>query len=52
MLQKGFYDVRVDISTTPIILRGTVPKGKLAEAVQAAQEANGGKPIRNEMTEQ
>lgn len=51
MLQKGFYDVTVDISTTPITLRGTVPKGKLAEAVQAAQEANGGKPVRIELTE-
>ncbi len=51
MLIKGFYDITVDGSTTPMTLRGTVPKGKLAEAVQAAQEANGGKPIRNEMTE-
>lgn len=50
--QKGFTDVIVDGSTVPMTLRGTFPKGKLAEVVQTAQEANGGKPIRNEMTEQ
>ena len=33
---KGFNDVTVDISTMPITLRGTVPKGKMAEAIQAA----------------
>lgn len=52
LLQKGFADVTVDGSTTPVTLRGTVPKGKLAEAIQTAQEAGGGKPIRNEITEQ
>ena len=52
MLLKGFYDVTVDSSTTPMILRGTVPKGKLAEAIQTAVNANGGKPIINQLTEQ
>lgn len=51
MLINGFYDVTVDGSTTPITLRGSIPKGKMAEVVQAAVEAAGGKPIRNEMTE-
>ena len=47
---KGFSDVTVDVSTVPITLRGTVPKGRLAEAIQVAQKATG-KPIRNEVTE-
>ena len=49
--KKGFTDVTVDTSTTPsATLRGTVPKGKLAEAVQTAQEA-AGKPFINQLTE-
>lgn len=49
--KKGFTDVTVDTTTTPsATLRGTVPKGKLAEAVQTAQEA-AGKPFKNEITE-
>jgi hypothetical protein len=48
---KGFADVSVDVSTTPATLRGTVPKGKLAEAILAAQSANGGKPVKIEITE-
>lgn len=48
---KGFNDVTVDTSTTPATLRGSVPKGKLAEVVQTAQEANGGKPVKNEVQE-
>ncbi len=48
---KGFNEVTVDFSTKPITLRGTIPKGKMAEAVQAAQEANGGKPVKSELTE-
>lgn len=47
---KGFTDVTVDTSTTPATLRGTVAKGKLAEAYQTAQEA-AGKPLTNQMTE-
>ncbi len=49
--KKGFTDVTVDVSTTPATIRGTVAKGKLAEVVQTAQEANGGKPVKNEVTE-
>jgi hyperosmotically inducible periplasmic protein len=48
---KGFKDVTVDVTTTPATLRGTVAKGKLAEVMQAAQGANGGKPVKNEVTE-
>lgn len=47
---KGFNDVTVDVTTTPATLRGTYPKDKLAEVVQTAQEANGGKPVKNEAT--
>ena len=47
---KGFNDVTVDISTTPATLRGSVAKGKMAEAVQVAQEA-AGKPFTNQLTE-
>ena len=48
---KGFGDVTVDTSTTPATIRGSYPKGKLAEVVATAQEANGGKPVKNEATE-
>jgi hypothetical protein len=47
---KGLNDVEVDTTTTPATLRGTVPRGKMAEAVQIAQEA-GGKPVKNELKE-
>lgn len=47
---KGFTDVKVDGTTKPITLRGTVAKGKLAEVVQVAQEA-AGTPVKNEVTE-
>ena len=50
MTKKGITDVTVEASTTGITLRGSVPKGKMAEAVQAAQEA-GKKPVKNELTE-
>ena len=49
---KGFNNVTVDVTTTPATIRGTVPKGRMAEAIQTAQVANGGKPLKNEMTEQ
>ena len=49
--QKGFTDVTVDTTTTPATIRGTVAKGKIAEVIQTAQAANGGKPVKNEVTE-
>ena len=48
---KGMGDVTVDTSTTPATLRGTVAKGKLDQVMATAQEANGGKPMKNEVTE-
>jgi PBP1b-binding outer membrane lipoprotein LpoB len=47
---KGFADVKVDGSTKPITLRGTVAKGKLGEVAQVAQEA-AGTPVKNEVVE-
>ena len=49
---KGFTNVTVDVSTTPATLRGTHPKGKLAEVLQTAQVANGGKPVQNGLAEE
>ncbi|HEX9962829.1 MAG TPA: hypothetical protein VGB00_17995 [Pyrinomonadaceae bacterium] len=49
--KKGFNDVTVDTSTTPMTLRGSVAKGKLAEVMAAAMEANGGKPVTNQVSE-
>ncbi len=48
---KGFGQLTIDTSTTPATLKGTYPKGKLAEAMQTAQVANGGKPVKNSAIE-
>ncbi len=37
-VQKGFKEVSAEATTTQVTLRGTVPKGKFAEAVRTAQE--------------
>lgn len=50
--KKGFDNITVDVTTTPATIRGTYPKGKLAEVVQTAQLADGGKPVNNEATEE
>ena len=50
MTKKGYNDVTVEATTSGITLRGSVPKGKMAEVVQAAQEV-GKKPVKNELTE-
>lgn len=49
--KKGFNDVTVDTTTTPMTIRGTVAKGKLADVMATAMEANGGKPVNNQVTE-
>jgi len=49
---KGFNNITIDVTTTPATIRGTYAKGKLAEVIQAAQVANGGKPVKNEATEE
>lgn len=38
LYQKGFYNLTVEATTTEITLRGTIPKGKMAEMMQIAQE--------------
>ena len=48
---KGFANVTVDTSAPKMVARGTVPKGKLMEAVAVIMEANGGKPVDNQITE-
>jgi hypothetical protein len=48
---KGFNNVTVDTSTPKVTIRGTVPKGKLADVMMTVQEANGGKPVDNQVTE-
>lgn len=50
LAEKDFNEVTVDISTSPLTLRGTVPKGKLAEVISLIQNAIG-KTVRNELTE-
>lgn len=50
--QKGFNNVTVDVTTTPATLRGTYPKGRLAEVIQTAQSANEMKPLQNQMSEE
>jgi Zn-dependent M28 family amino/carboxypeptidase len=50
--KKGFNGVAVDINSDKFpVLRGTIPKGKMAEAVATAQEANKGKPVENQLIE-
>ncbi|MBA3599809.1 MAG: hypothetical protein H0W45_01010 [Acidobacteria bacterium] len=50
LAKKGITGVTVDAMSTGVTLRGTVAKGKMAEAVQVAQEA-GRKPVKSELTE-
>jgi osmotically-inducible protein OsmY len=50
MKKKGFNDVSVEATTAEVTLRGSVPKGKLGEAVQGAQEVAKRK-VNNQLTE-
>ncbi len=50
MKKKGFTDVQVEATTAEVTLRGSVPKGKLGEAVQAANES-GKRKVNNQLTE-
>jgi len=49
--QKGFRDISAEATTIEVVLRGTVPKGKLAEAVRIAHETAKRK-VKNQLTEQ
>jgi len=48
--KANFTDVKVDGTTTPATLTGTVPKGKLQEMMKVTTEA-AGKPLTNKVTE-
>lgn len=49
---KGLNEVTVDIGADgKVVLRGSVAKGKMTEANATAMEANGGKPVTNQITE-
>ncbi len=48
---KGLVNVTVDVSTTYVTIRGTVPKDRLPDAVQIALSSGNGKPVKNEVTE-
>ncbi len=50
LAKAGITGVTVDATTTGVTLRGTVAKGKMAEAVRVAQES-GNKAVKNELTE-
>lgn len=49
--RKGFFSISVEATNKEVILRGTVPKGKIGEAVRIAQETSKRK-IANHITEQ
>ncbi len=51
LTEKGLFNVSVEVTNKEVILRGTVPKGKMAEAVMHATET-GKRKVRNELTEQ
>jgi len=49
--KAGITGVMVDATTTEITLRGSVAKGKLAEAIRIANERGGGKRVNNQLVE-
>ncbi len=48
---KGFNNVTVEATTTEVTIRGTIPKGKMAEVNQVAQET-GKRKVNNQVIEQ
>ncbi len=50
LAKAGITGVMVDATTAGVTLRGTVAKGKMAEAVRVAQES-GKKAVKNDLTE-
>ncbi|HXH68710.1 MAG TPA: hypothetical protein VNI60_00035 [Pyrinomonadaceae bacterium] len=47
---KGFNNVTVEATTTEVTIRGTIPKGKMAEVNQIAQET-GKRKVNNQVIE-
>jgi osmotically-inducible protein OsmY len=50
MDKAGYKDVTVDANASEVTLRGTVPKGKLGDAVRIATET-GKRKVNNQLTE-
>jgi hypothetical protein len=50
MKKAGLTDVTVEATTTEVTIRGTVPKGKMAEVNRIAQET-GKRKVNNQVTE-
>lgn len=48
--KNGYNDVKVSEDEKMIILRGSVPRGKMADVVRLAQEI-GNRPVKNELVE-
>ncbi len=48
--KKGFDKVTVEATTTEVTIRGTIPKGKMAEVNQVVQET-GKRKVNNQVTE-
>ena len=51
LTEKGLFNVLVEATNKTVTLRGTVPKGKMAEAMRITQET-AKRRVRNEITEQ
>jgi hypothetical protein len=51
LIQEKLFNVSVEATDKTVTLRGTVPKGKMAEAVRITQET-AKRRVRNEITEQ
>lgn len=51
LAKKGLSDVEVTATTTEVILRGTVPTGKMGVAVMTATDAGGGAKVTNQLSE-
>ena len=51
LIKKGFYQVTVEATNAEVTLRGSVPKGKLGEAVRTAAEI-GKRRVNNQLSEQ
>ncbi len=49
--KRGFTEVKVSEEGNLIVLRGTIPKGKLSEVLALTAAADERKPIANELTE-
>ncbi len=52
LIEKGLFNVLVEATNKQITLRGTVPKGKIAEAMMRTSEAGKSRRIVNQITEQ